>query len=147
MEAVKEIIAQMRKPSIYKGNVPVSRVDADFRYFADKLESAITQTPQQEDNTAKLREAVEAVVAVGYPHNFQIEAPHIRGYCYEITPAIRKCFDALSASPRNCDLYKTLDDARNAFFADYVPDETCSSATAFATWLFDEVKGEPNGRQ
>ena len=48
---------------------------------------------------------------------------------------------ALSAPPRNCDLYKTLDDARNAFFADYVPDETCSSATAFAMWLFDEEKG------
>lgn len=49
---------------------------------------------------------------------------------------------ALSAPPRNCDKYATLDDARNAFFADYVPDETCSSATAFAIWLFDEAKGE-----
>lgn len=49
---------------------------------------------------------------------------------------------ALAAPPRNCDLFATLDDARNAFFADYVPDETCSSATAFATWLFDEAKGE-----
>lgn len=112
MEAVKEIINQMRKPSIYKGNVPVSRVDADFRCFADKLETAITQTPQQEDNTAKLREAVEAVVAVGYPHNFQREAPHIREYCYEITKAIKKCFDALSAPPRSCNLCESVDNAK-----------------------------------
>lgn len=49
---------------------------------------------------------------------------------------------ALSAPPRNCDLYKTLDDARNTFFADYVPNETWSSATAFAIWLFAEAKGE-----
>ena len=48
---------------------------------------------------------------------------------------------ALSATPRNCDRFATLDDARNAFFADYVTDETCSSATAFAIWIFDEAKG------
>lgn len=50
--------------------------------------------------------------------------------------------EALSAPPRNCDKYKTLDDARNAFFAEYVQDDTCSSATAFAIWLFDEAEGE-----
>lgn len=52
---------------------------------------------------------------------------------------------SLSSPPRNCDRFATLDDARNAFFADYVPDETCSSATAFAIWLFDEAKGETDG--
>ena len=55
-------------------------------------------------NAAKLREAVKAVVDVGYPHNFQKEAPHIRGYCYDITRAIEKCFAALAAPPRNCDV-------------------------------------------
>lgn len=48
------------------------------------------------EEMAKLREAVKAVVDVGYPHNFQIETPHIRGYCYDITKAIKKCFDALA---------------------------------------------------
>ena len=52
---------------------------------------------------------------------------------------------AISAPPRNCDMYTTLDDARNAFFADYVSDETCSSATAFAIWLYEEAKGYVNG--
>ena len=55
-------------------------------------------------NAAKMREALEAVVKVGYPHNFQKESPHIRGYCHEITTAIKKCFDALSSPPRNCDV-------------------------------------------
>lgn len=55
-------------------------------------------------NAAKMREALEAVVKVGYPHNFQNEAQHIREYCYEITTAIKKCFAALSAPPRNCDV-------------------------------------------
>jgi len=57
-----------------------------------------------ESNVKKMREALDAVVAVGYPHNFQREAPHIRGYCYEITEAIEKCFAALSSTPRNCDV-------------------------------------------
>lgn len=52
---------------------------------------------------------------------------------------------ALAVSPRNCDRFATLDDARNAFFADYVSDETCSSATAFAIWLYDEAKGVTDG--
>ena len=46
---------------------------------------------------AKMREALEAVKRVGYPHNFQREAYHIRSYCEEITAAIRKCMDALAA--------------------------------------------------
>ena len=57
-------------------------------------------------NAAKMREALEAVVKVGYPHNFQKESPHIRGYCHEITTAIKKCFDALSSPPRNCDRHE-----------------------------------------
>lgn len=61
------------------------------------------KTKTEVGNAAKLREAVKAVVDVGYPHNFQKEAPHIRGYCYDITKAIEKCFAALAAPPRNCD--------------------------------------------
>jgi hypothetical protein len=58
----------------------------------------------QVGNAAAMYEALKAVVKVGYPHNFQHEAPHIRGYCYEITTAIDKCFAALATPPRNCDI-------------------------------------------
>ena len=60
----------------------------------------------------------------------------------EVMDAGNAITSALSAPPRNCDRFATLDDARNAFFADYVPDETRSSATVFAIWLFDKAKGE-----
>lgn len=63
----------------------------------------------------------------------------------QIQYVIDKAEAALSDPPRNCDRFATLDDARNAFFADYVSDETCSSATAFAIWLFDEAKGATDG--
>lgn len=63
-----------------------------------------------------MREALEAVVKVGYPHNFQNEAQHIREYCYEITTAIKKCFAALAAPPRNCDV-GTAEDQAERFYA------------------------------
>ena len=66
----------------------------------DSVAPAEEGTPM---NAAKIREALEAIVKVGYPHNFQKEAYHIREYCYEITTAIKKCFAALSSPPRNCD--------------------------------------------
>ena len=71
---------------------------ADIRKEADRIEVA---NKRERGDCAKLR---EAVVDVGYPHNFQREAPHIRGYCYDITRAIEKCFAALAAPPRNCDV-------------------------------------------
>ena len=104
-------------------------------------------------NAAAMREALEAVVKVGYPHNFQHEAPHIREYCYEITAAIKKCFAALSAPPRNCDRFATAKEAGEAFIS-----ETCENPCGNCTvsdechnplvhecgidWLFAEVKGE-----
>jgi hypothetical protein len=100
----------------------------------------------QVGNAAAMYEALKAVVKVGYPHNFQHEAPHIRGYCYEITTAINKCFAALATPPRNCDKCLTPKDAMLAHlkevyegekveFGDY---EWCE----FVKWLFAEAKGE-----
>lgn len=69
-------------------------------------ELQVAEPKRETSNTAALREALEAIVKVGYPHNFQKESPHIRGYCYEITRAIEKCFAALAEPPRNCDTGK-----------------------------------------
>lgn len=77
-----------------------SAIEADALAVGGIVEAARNKP----GNAAAMREAVKAVVDVGYPHNFQHEAPHISGYCYDITKAIKKCFDALSAQPRNCDV-------------------------------------------
>ena len=88
-------------------------------------------------NAAAMREALLRCDAIA-------QLPEIREYI--IVKEMRNLIKgALTAPPRNCDRFATLDDARNAFFADYVPDETCSSANAFAIWLFDEAKGETDG--
>ena len=111
-ETIADIVAEMRK-DISEGTVGIW---SDFggeiaRGYADRIEAAynfkreaVCENSSHVGNAAAMREALEAVVKVGYPHNFQKEAPHIRAYCYEITTAIKKCFAALSAPPRNCDV-------------------------------------------
>ena len=131
-ETIADIVAEMRK-DIAEGTVGIwSDFGGEIaRSYADRIEAAMrhqfrevtkmipneevavskmgttNQTREKSSavgNAAKMREAVEAVVKVGYPHNLQKEAQHIRAYCYEITTAIKKCFAALSSSPRNCDV-------------------------------------------
>lgn len=97
-------------------------------------------------NMALMREALETVIKVGYPHNFQREAPHIRGYCYEITKAIEKCFAALSAPPRNCDVARDwLHDLYVKFkppasVRREMPPEWVDAVMAFCCWLVKPVK-------
>lgn len=100
-----------------------------------KNEEAVTDC-----NQLKLREALLKILGIADHLLMQYSFPNV-SVVIEISELKKIAKAALFAPARNCDLYKTLDDARNAFFADYVPDETCSSATAFAMWLFDEEKG------
>ena len=89
----------------------------DCEYYGDPNgcnSPIIGRHPRTKCDTAKLREAVKAVVGVGYPHNFQKEAPHIRGYCYDITKAVDKCLAALAAPPRNSNKYDTPEKAFEA---------------------------------
>lgn len=90
-------------------------------------------------NAAKMRDACANIAEYARAATCHTDNSHLLGYLYQIEEWAEA---ALFAPPRNCDRFATLDDARNAFFADYVPDETCYSAAAFAIWIFDKVKGE-----
>ena len=117
-ETVADIVARMRDEAHAGDASCLEWVGAKIRHYADRIEAAAKQETVADivarmsdertaekysavGNAAAMREALEAVVKVGYPHNFQNEAQHIREYCYEITTAIKKCFAALSAPPRN----------------------------------------------
>ena len=93
------------------------------------------------DNAAEIHEALHKLLNF-LRWEYAQDCPVSRD---KLADAIDIGVSALVAPPRNCDMYTTLDDARNAFFADYVSDETCSSATAFAIWLYDEAKGVTYG--
>ena len=128
-ETIADIVAAMRNEGHTGDASCLEWVGAKIRGYADRIEAAAKREREagaeaaqvcgeigemigreatrekssRVGNAAEMREAVEAVVKVGYPHNFQNEAYHIREYCYEITTAIKKCFAALAAPPRNCD--------------------------------------------
>ena len=106
---------------------------------AKREREATREKSSQVGNAAKMREALENIAEYDRAATCHTENSIFLGYLYQIEEWAES---ALAAPPRNCDRFTTLDDARNAFFEDYVPDETCSSANAFAIWLFDEAKGE-----
>lgn len=91
-------------------------------------------------NVKAMREALENIVKVGYPHNFQHEAPHISGYCYDITEAITKCFEALAASPRNCDRY-SHDEALSVWAAE----KENGKNGCFDEWLYAPATEKEGG--
>ena len=41
------------------------------------------------------RSVVDALIDVGYPHNFQREEPWIRDYCYKITGIVKMACDVM----------------------------------------------------
>ena len=73
METVDHILSKMREPSCFKGKIPVERVDADFREFADRLEAAIKREREAVGNAAKMRKALEGVRDWLVVHNAYVD--------------------------------------------------------------------------
>ena len=143
-ETIVDIVAEIRSESHAGDESCLEWVGEKMRTYADRIEAAekrereaTREKSSQVGNAAKMREALEAVVKVGYPHNFQKESPHIRGYCYEITTAIKKCFDALSYPPRNCDRHECA----TSKSAQYVWHREDGGKTAHHEWLYAEAEG------
>lgn len=61
METVDHILSKMREPSCFKGKIPVERVDADFRDFADRLEAAIKREREAVGEVVREMEDCHAV--------------------------------------------------------------------------------------
>ena len=134
-------LRQIAKYHYARGNI----VQGQFaRVMADRIEAAAKReavTGHGLGNAAEMHKALENIVKVGYPHNFQHEAPHIRGYCYDITDAITKCFEALAAAPRNCDVFSKAEVLK-------VLDDRSFSKEDTIEWLYstaEEREGGNNG--
>jgi hypothetical protein len=131
----------MREPSCFKGKIPVGRVDADFREFADRIEAAIKREREAVGNAAKMRDALETISKCDISKEED---------CYTLYDA---CEAALSAPPRNCDLYATPKEAGEAFISESC-ENPCGNCTVSdechnplihecgINWLFAEAKGE-----
>ena len=129
-------------------NTSMQEITADrINGWATRLAAACEQTVtdcNQLGNAAKLREALERLHERALMDLYEnaFVADTSRNYKEFIKRTIKIAESVLSAPPRNCDRFATFDDARNTFFADYMLDETRSSASAFAIWIFDKAKGD-----
>ncbi len=167
-ETMADIVAEMRGEKAAIGLTAwglmnrVDKVQEEFRKLADRIEAAEKLDRQDAMktammtkceicgrlnivNAAKLREALERISKQEelFHRHLNNEQYARAGDAIEfLSEASEAAKAALAAPPRNCDRFATLEDARNAFFADYVPDETRSSATAFAEWLMDTAAQE-----
>ena len=103
---------------------------------AKRDREATREKPSAVGNVEKIREALEAVVKVEYPHNFTNESPNIRFYCYEIAKAIAKCFAALAEPPRNCD----RPECATSKAAQDVWRKEDGGKTAYYEWLLQKYK-------
>lgn len=156
METIKEIVGEMRGWWVHNNN---EEVDSVLTAFANRIEAAhkreqenaiaatvvaaaksasevyephIKSTPI--GNAAKMREALEKVIEIAKREWNAFRETSAMLEMHEI------CTAALSAPPRNCDLYATEDEAYQAHqkAMDDIPLET---HVYYETWLFDEAKG------
>ena len=138
---VREVAQEMLNTSMQA--VTAERINGWAVRLAEACEQTVTDCNRL-NNAAAMREALERLrerALMDLYENAFVADPS-GNYKEFIKRTIKIAESVLSAPPRNCDRFATLDDARNTFFADYVPDETRSSATAFAIWLFDKAKGD-----
>ena len=144
-DIVREVAQEMLNTSMQA--VTAERINGWAMRLAEACEQPVTDCNQL-GNAAKMREALEDarrfVSASAQRTDRDLLIMDEKRGAYVLTPkeTLIKIDDVLSAPPRNCDRFATFDDARNTFFADYMLDETRSSASAFAIWLFDKAKGE-----
>ena len=149
-ETIADIVADMREfADTDSQTIGRDVLRRHIQHFARRIEAAAKrEVAELRKDNVSLRAALKPVLEVYISqddnsvsvYDSQLDAAFALNAVREAKRIYNEGEERI-ASPRNCDMYATLDDARNAFFADYVSDETCSSATAFSIWLFDKAKG------
>ena len=125
-ETIEDIVAEMRE---YESTPPPRDAWLDL---ADRIEEEVKRERGAEaaqicGNAAKIREALsDACYAM---HNFL--KTQYGGY-EEMAKALDKAKAALSAPPRNCDIY----DAESCRMAYHLHGDGLMTMQAFADWLF-----------
>lgn len=153
MEMIEYIISEMRK--VMPRGVEVETI---LRHYADRIEKAAKTLEADRDNWRKQALAEDERANAGQPEtncnglkmreaiygiknnaNSALTALSI-GNCPSsfLWDIVRKCEAALSAPPRNCDLYPK-DEVRLAY---HLHGDGLMTMQAFADWLFEQAKGE-----
>lgn len=135
METISEIITDMREfADADSQSIGRDVLRRRIQHFADSIEQAVTNC-----NQLKMREALVELIA-----NIEMRSSTFGLNVMVDTKTFLDAKKALSAPPRNCDLYATEDEAWQAFCGVH-PDAKCPSdywSEQYQMWLFAEVKGE-----
>ena len=142
-ETIADIIAEMRERCIDEQHSPTL-----WPYFA-RLEAAHRRELAASGNAAKLREALTDAEKTLYDSSRSMYGipPHLHALLARIRAA-------LSAPPRNCDRFATVDEARKAheeYRGDYImrASNKFDFPMKFEAWLFapaTEKEGGNNGK-
>ncbi len=143
METIEEILRDIRSRN--DGGVPLDGesshcLAADMLELANRIEAAHKSEAvkyRHALNAAKMREALEAISDKYRKWLYAIDLRNAEDVFEECD---KLADEALSNPPRNCDLYKTEEEAWEAF-CDAHPDAECPS-DIYEMWLFDQAKGE-----
>lgn len=132
-DIVREVATEML-------NTSMQEITAEVIYgWATRL-GATCQESLQVGNAAKMRSALECIDSIAK----YLEGGTIRDVLHAYRNIQDRVRIALSAPPRNCDLYATEGEAWKAFCGVH-PDAKCPSdywSEQYQMWLFDEAKGE-----
>lgn len=151
METIKDIVAEMRKATpIYRGSDVIGEYRNPYLIkLADRIEQAVTNC-----NQFKMREALKQAQRVLH---CAIVSEILKGE--DAHEALNVVTAALSAPPRNCDLYNTEVKAGEAFIVWYntaydLDDDELNEVSScdlkhnidgilhgYIKWLFAEAKG------
>lgn len=122
MKTIRDIVAEMRK------DMPrVVDTKVILRNYADRIEQSVTKC-----NQLKMREALKELIV-----NIEMRSPSFGLNVMVDTKTFLDAKAALSAPPRNCDLYETEYEALKAFHATH----PISTYYLYVKWLFAEAKG------
>ena len=148
METIADIVAEMREHN--KETTPpyvcfTEEGGIDLSQIIDRIE-AVTKCNQPEPvticnglNAAKMREALEKCRKAMDEMSKSIFQGWIDDDLVDVMgEAQRAISSALSAPPRNCDIY----DAESCRMAYHLHDDGLMTMQAYADWLFAEAKGE-----
>ena len=143
-EKIADIIAELRNAS---NGACSGMVMVDAKKYADRIEAALVREQSKRSqreigNAAKMRDALEECVEL-------LRTLHTDDCgcedCCEIRAVIEDAQAALSAPARNCDRFKTKEEAALAYAIEcnaFIPQSILWQIGEWLEWLFAEAEGE-----
>lgn len=129
LEHVEKLAREFAAGNYYLSDFP--------KMLLDTIRPALAAPPEPQGDGAKMREAMESISSILKGFDFDNQNAPTPDDLNCVHSAIGIADAALAAPPRNCDIYKTEDEATEAWMA---LDDECDDALDPFGWLFAKAK-------